>query len=47
MNEIRNACKMLVGKPEGKIPLGRSRCRWEVNIEMNVGEIMKALTLFT
>jgi hypothetical protein len=27
--ENRHACKILVGKPEGERPLGRSRCRWE------------------
>ena len=27
---------MLVGKPEGKRPLGRPRCRWEDNIKMDV-----------
>jgi hypothetical protein len=26
--EKRNACRILVGKPEGKRPLGRSRPRW-------------------
>jgi hypothetical protein len=34
--EKRNACKVLVGKSEGNRPLGRSRCRWENNIEMNL-----------
>jgi hypothetical protein len=33
MGEIRNACKILVGKPEGKRPLGRPRRRWEDNIK--------------
>jgi hypothetical protein len=28
MGEKRNAYRILVGKPEGKIPLGRSRLRW-------------------
>jgi hypothetical protein len=28
-----------MGKPEGKIPLGRSRCRWVDNIKMYVREI--------
>jgi len=28
-----------VGKPEGKRPLGRPRCRWEVNIKMDLGEV--------
>jgi hypothetical protein len=30
--EKRNAYRILVGKPEGKRPLGRSRHRWEDNI---------------
>ena len=34
MEESRNAYRVLVGKPEGKRPLGRSRRRWEDNIEM-------------
>jgi hypothetical protein len=34
-----NACKILVGKPEGKRPLGRPRHTREVNIRMNVKEI--------
>jgi hypothetical protein len=29
----------LVGRPEGKRPLGRPRCRWEDNIKMDLGEI--------
>jgi hypothetical protein len=29
----------LVGKPERKRPLGRSRCRWEDNIRMDLMEI--------
>jgi len=28
-----------VGKPEGKRPLGRSRRRWEDNIEMNIKKV--------
>jgi hypothetical protein len=35
----RNAYRILVGKPEGKNPLGRPRRRWEDNIKMDVGEI--------
>jgi hypothetical protein len=35
----RIAYRILVGKPEGKRPLGRSRCRWEDNIRMVVREI--------
>jgi hypothetical protein len=30
---------MLVLKPEGKIPLGRPRCRWQDNIKMDVSQI--------
>jgi hypothetical protein len=33
------AYKILVGKPEGKRPLGRPRRRWEDNIEMDLKEI--------
>jgi hypothetical protein len=32
MGEKRNAYKLLVGKPEGKRPLGRPRSRWVDNI---------------
>jgi hypothetical protein len=35
----RNAYKILVRKPEGKRPLGRSRCRWEDNIKIDIKEI--------
>jgi hypothetical protein len=37
--EKRNAYRILVGKPEGKIPLGRPRRRWEDNIRMDLREI--------
>jgi hypothetical protein len=30
----------LVGKPEGKRPLGRPRCRWDDKIRMDLREIM-------
>ena len=30
--------RVLVGKPEGKRPLGRPRLRWEVNIKMDLQE---------
>jgi hypothetical protein len=39
MGETRNACRILVGKPEGKRPLGRRRRRWLDNIKMDLGEI--------
>ena len=31
--------RVLVGKPEGKRPLGRPRCRWEVSIKMDLQEV--------
>jgi hypothetical protein len=39
MGEKRNAYKILVGKPEGRRPLGRPRCRWVDYIEMDRREI--------
>jgi hypothetical protein len=38
MGEKRNAYKLLVGKPEGKRPLGRPRRRW-VDIRTDLGEV--------
>jgi hypothetical protein len=36
-----NAYRILVGRPEGKRPLGRPRCRWvDNNIKMNLREIV-------
>jgi hypothetical protein len=39
MGEERKVYKVLVGKPEGKIPLRRLRHRWEDGIRMDLGEI--------
>jgi hypothetical protein len=39
MGQKRNACRLLVGKPEGKGSLGRPRCRWLDNIRMDLGEV--------
>jgi hypothetical protein len=39
MGEDRVAQRLLVGKPEGKRPLGRPRRRWENNIKMDLQEI--------
>jgi hypothetical protein len=39
MGEKRNAYSVLVGKPEGKRPLGRPRCRWVDNIKLDLREI--------
>jgi hypothetical protein len=38
MGEKRNAYRILVGKPEGNRPLGRSRRRWVDNIKMDLRE---------
>ncbi|KAJ4450284.1 hypothetical protein ANN_01704 [Periplaneta americana] len=39
MGESRNAYRVLVGRPAGKIPLGRPRSRWEDNIKMDLREV--------
>jgi hypothetical protein len=39
MGEKRNPYRLLVGKPEGKRPLGRPRRRWVDNIRMDLGEV--------
>jgi hypothetical protein len=39
MGEKRHAYRLLVGKPEGKRPIGRPRRRWVDNIRMNLGEV--------
>ena len=38
MDQSINAYRVLVGKPEGKRPLGRPRRRWEDNIKMDLRE---------
>jgi len=48
-NEMGGACgaygegrgmhRVLVGKPEGKRPMGRPRCRWEDNITIDLREV--------
>ena len=43
MEEGRGVHKVLVGKPEGKRPLGRPRGRWEDNIKMNLEEVGRGL----
>ena len=39
MGEGRGVHRVLVGKPEGKRPLGRPRCRWEDSIKMDLQEV--------
>jgi hypothetical protein len=40
MGEERGVHRVLVGKPEGKRPLGRPRRRWENNIKMDDQEVV-------
>jgi len=39
IGQRRGVYRVLVGKSEGKGPLGRSMCRWEVNIKMDLQEV--------
>jgi len=39
MGERRRVYRLLVGKPEGKRPLGRPTCGWEDNIKMDLQEV--------
>jgi hypothetical protein len=39
MGEKRNACRILVGMPEGRRQLGRPRRRWVDNIKMDLRDI--------
>jgi hypothetical protein len=39
MGDRRGACRDLVEKSEGKRPLGRPKCRWKNNIEINIQEV--------
>jgi hypothetical protein len=39
MEEGRGVYRVLDGRPKGKRPLGKSRCRWEDNIKMDLREI--------
>jgi hypothetical protein len=38
MGEGRGVYRVLLGRPEGKRPLGRPRCRWEDNVKMDLRE---------
>jgi hypothetical protein len=39
MGERRGACRVLVGRPEGRRPRGRPKHRWEYNIKMDLQEV--------
>jgi hypothetical protein len=39
MGIMKNMYRLLVGKPEGKRPLGRQRCKWIDNIKLDLIEI--------
>jgi len=39
MDEVRGVCRVLVGKPEGKRPLGRPRRRWVDNIRTDLQKV--------
>ena len=40
MDEERGVYRVLVGKPEGRRPLGRPRCRWVANIRTDLQEVV-------
>ena len=40
IGEVRGVYRVLVGKPDGKRPLGRPRCRWVDNIRMDLQEVV-------
>jgi hypothetical protein len=39
MGKGRGVYRVFVGKPEGKRPLGRPRCKWEDNNKMDLQEV--------
>jgi hypothetical protein len=38
--EEKSVPRILIGKPEGKTPLGRPRCRWEDNIKRDLEKVV-------
>jgi len=40
MGERKGVRRVLVGKPEGKRPMGRTRRRWEDNIKMDIQNVV-------
>jgi hypothetical protein len=47
MGERRNVYRVLMGKPEGKSPLERSRRRWEDGVKIDLREIGWGVSGFT
>jgi len=43
---MRGMYRVLVRKPDGKKPLGRSRCRWEDNIKMDLQEVAWGIQIY-
>jgi len=39
LGDRRSVCKVLVGKPEGKKPLGKTRYTWKDNINIDVQDV--------
>ena len=39
LKKLISSCRVLVGRPEGKRPLGRPKLRWEDNIKMDLQEV--------
>jgi hypothetical protein len=45
MGETRGVYRVLVGRPEGKRPLGRPRRRWEDSVKTDLQEVMDRIDL--
>jgi len=43
MTDRRGACRVFVGRSEGKRALGRPRCRWEDNIKIHLHEMKEGV----
>jgi hypothetical protein len=44
MGEGRSMYRVLMGKPEGKRPLGRPRCRWDDGLKMDLRGVLSGFT---